>query len=108
MGIATDLSCPRGQARTYTASASPAMAISGWNFAFTIRTAVGGQMLAQVTSGNGITVTDPVNGVLSILLTAALTLWPPKLYYWDLWRTDPGNEDQLASGSFTITGSYRV
>ena len=108
MGVATNLLCPRGQAKTYTASAQSPTNISGWNFAFTIRAAVGGQILAQVTSGNGITITDAVNGILSISLTAAQTMWPPYLYYWDLWRTDAGFEDQLGSGQFTITPSYRL
>lgn len=108
MGVTTNLYCPRGQAINFTATASTPTNVTNWNFAFTVRSSVGGQVLMQATSGNGISITDAVNGVLAIALTAVQTLWPPAAYFWDLWRTDAGFEDQLASGQFTLTGSYRV
>jgi hypothetical protein len=107
MGVKTDLTCPRGQNKTWTATYNVATNITGYNFAFSVRDTAG-RPLFQLTSGAGITPTDPVNGVLTIQATAAQTLWPAARYSWDLWRTDPGFEDQLGYGDFTITPSYRV
>ena len=107
MGVTTTLSCPRGQAKTWTASYSTATNITGFNFAFSVRDA-NGKLLFQATSGAGITPTDLINGVLAIAVTAGQTLWPAQAASWDLWRTDAGFEDQIGSGPFMLTPSYRV
>ena len=116
MGVQTNLTCPRGQNKTWTASYSPATNITGYHFAFTARDLAGNQLL-QATTGSGITITDPVNGVLTIQVTAAQTTWPatvltqsnnPPAAFWDLWRTDAGFEDQIGYGQFIILPSYRV
>lgn len=102
MAISTNLSCAAGQAITFTASAETATAISGWTFAFTIydHSYV---TKSQVTSDNGITVTDEVNGVMTIALSSSDTNFPPGRYYFDLFRTDIA--DCLARGHFYIERS---
>lgn len=108
VAVQTNLTCPSGQARIWTATFQTPTAIAGQNFAFTARDAVGDILFQLTTATGGITITDPVNGVLTIAATAANTTLPPQQGEWDLWRTDAGFEDQLGYGSFTVTPNFRV
>lgn len=107
MATSPNLSCAAGQAITYTVSPPQPANVTNQTFAWNLYDA-SGNILVQLTNGNGITITDPINGVFSITLTAANTLQTPGKYNWDFWRIDAGFQDQLASGSFTIEPSSRT
>ena len=107
--IPANLTCPRGQHRVYQATAKPTLNIAGANFTFSVRdkTMPGGNLLFQATTAAGdISITDAINGVMLITLSEDMTLQIPGNYFWDLWRTDAGFEDQLAAGNFQIGPSY--
>ena len=72
----------------------PVIDITGFNFVFTIRTGKGeGTLLLQLTTtGGGVSLSDPTNGVLSVNLTSAqMDALEIGQYFYDVWRTDIGN-----------------
>lgn len=100
--IRTALTCPRGQAKTWTFSFCPPQSVAGMHFNMNIRQYYGGPIIQQA---NGVIV-DTANGVYSCSFTASQTLLSPGPYVWDTWRTDAGSEDQLGIGPLQIGDSY--
>lgn len=106
MATNKNLSCPVGKAASFSGPPLSLTNIAGWNLAFTIFDAFG-NVLVQIATGSGIIITDAVNGIITINLTAAQTQQVPRTYRYDLWRTDVGFEDRLAAGSFVFLTSSR-
>jgi hypothetical protein len=59
------------------------------------------------TVGSGITITDGVNGVCTITLTAANTLEMDGEYEWALWVIDSGAEAPLSLGTLSMKETAR-
>jgi hypothetical protein len=77
--------------------------ITTWGIRFRIRRRVGAAALVTLTVGAGLTVADP--DTLRIKLTPDQTEALGKGdYVWDLERTDPGFEFQMAGGPFIVEG----
>lgn len=78
--------------------------LTGWALTFTARDQLGdSQALVQKTTGSGITITDTAGGRGTITIaradTAALT---PGDKYFDLSRTDAGQNGVLTSGRWPL------
>lgn len=92
-----------GQAKTITVTmdAAPAGGVAAWTMRFRVRK-LGKSVAFEKTTGSGITVTDAVNGVWTVAVTAAVTaLLDPEQYEWSFWRTDTGSENPIAFGFCT-------
>jgi hypothetical protein len=105
VSIAQNLSCLAGEAVviTVTMDTPPVGGISGWALAFYLKQKYPDAVaLVTKTSGAGIAVTDATAGVFTITLATADTDQTPGPYYYDVWRTDAGQETALAHGRFSI------
>lgn len=85
---------------------SPPTSLAGWSAVFNIRSADGvGIPVLTKTVGSGIALTDPINGIITVTLSAAdtigLTLQSTP-WVWQLNRTDAGNNCMLAKGTMGI------
>lgn len=94
----------RGEAKapTFTPDVPPPGGIAGWTIVF-----YGwyqGDAYPTVTEiTKACTVTDPVNGLFQVTLTAADTkAMTAGRWGWEAWRTDPGSEHLLALGDFEL------
>jgi ABC-type sulfate transport system permease subunit len=86
-----------------TVTMVPATTIAGWAITFTLKVRDrSGAALITRTVGSGITITDAVNGVFTVLLTAANTTLTPGVYSYDIRRTDAGSATTLTYGFITI------
>jgi hypothetical protein len=90
----------RGQAilLTFTAD-STITSVTGWALKFALADRLGTTVLITKTVGSGITITSSTT-VEVILDEADTDGIPAGLYFWDLQRTDPGEETNLANGTF--------
>jgi N-methylhydantoinase B/oxoprolinase/acetone carboxylase alpha subunit len=92
-----------GQAKTITVTmdAAPVGGIVGWTMRFRLRKR-GETVAIEKTTGSGITATDNVNGVWSVVLTGTNTATlDPEQYEWSFWRTDTNSETPVAFGFCT-------
>lgn len=98
----------RGQ--DWTAEFSPtttqgATNITGWTLVFSISTQPGRTITVSATC----TITDAASGEFSVNLTAAETAaLAVGRYYWDVWRTDSGDEDPIANGNLEVISGVRI
>ena len=70
----------------------PEGGVGDWAMRFRVRDEDRAEKLA-LTSGSGVTVTDPTAGVWRVAGTAGED-WPPGgLYTWSFWRVDGGDDD---------------
>lgn len=79
--------------------------ISSWTFIFSVRRRAGDSGLPYIEKSTGITVDDndkTVSFVLDDELTNGLRIGS---YFWDLKRSDSGNEKIVASGKFNLLGT---
>ena len=79
--------------------------ITGFTLQFNIRAEArpGTPVLLSLTTSNGITVTDALNGLYTVTITSAQNLaLGAGTYVFDVWRTDPGSESELAVGKIQI------
>jgi hypothetical protein len=106
------LGCVYGEAVeiTLTMDEAPASGVSGWTLGFWLKKDQGSDPPAVIvtkTSGSGITLVDAVNGVWTIDLSSTNTKQAVGSYYFDVWRTDAGDETALAQGRLLIGNTTR-
>lgn len=79
--------------------------ISGWTLAFTLARAKNGatKLLTQTPE-----IVDVEVGSFKVLIGSEDTDLEPESYWWDVWRTDEGNERLIAIGSLTIQPDVRL
>lgn len=80
--------------------------ITSWSITFSIRETFADDVLISKTVGSGITLTDPTNGKLQIVLSDDDTnLLSSRNYVYDVKRMDAGSEAVLTYGILTIQES---
>lgn len=105
---AVNLSAGRGEAVTFngthqtSATNATAVDITNWTIKVMAKDNVGNTVLDKTAS-----VTSGPSGTYSFAVAKADTLLTPATYYFDVWRTDSGNEKLMGYGSFTITPDVR-
>jgi hypothetical protein len=110
MSIAQNLSCLAGEAVviTVTMDTPPVGGIGSWALAFYLKQKYPDAVaLVTKTGGAGIAVVDATAGIFTVTLAHADTLQTPGPYYYDIWRTDAGQETALAHGRFSIGPAVR-
>jgi hypothetical protein len=91
-----------GQAKlvTVTMDAAPSGGVSGWAVRFRIRRRGAAEATVEKVSGDGVTITDAVNGVWLVTLAGDDTgELSPIQYDWSFWRTDTDTEFPIAFGT---------
>lgn len=84
---------------TVTMDAAPAGGVASWIMRFRLRQR-GKSVLIEKTLGDGVTITDAVNGVWTIALSGADTENLLSYSYdWSFWRTDVTTEAPIAFGT---------
>ena len=80
--------------------------ITGWTLAFNISRQPGQTVILGPLTP---TVTSAANGEYEVELTAAQTATlSVGRYYWDVWRTDSGDEDPIATGMLEVVSGVRL
>jgi hypothetical protein len=106
MAIKTDIAWYLGEDVTLTVTMSPAVNITGWSLAFTVKRAYGdAAALLSKTTAAGITITDAANGVFRVTLASADTnnaTVGAGAYVYDVQRTDSGFRTVLCLGTLTV------
>lgn len=93
---------------TITDSAGSAQAITGWAMQFTLTNINdrSGTALITKTVGSGITITNGAGGICQVAIadtdTDGLVGSDAPRYWYELARTDAGNEDVLAYGTVVL------
>lgn len=100
----------RGEAKslvfTVYDSAGAAQDVTGWTVYFRVRkTFADGAVITKYTSGNGVTLTTPTSGIITVTLDEDDTTQTVGTYRCTLARTDEGSETVLADGTFKIKGN---
>jgi hypothetical protein len=79
--------------------------LTGKKLTFTARKSLGNPVVFQKISGSGITVTDLVGGLATVLISPGDTSWLPDntTLVWDLeMNNDPGSPITLSDGTLTV------
>ena len=104
-----DLTIQRGQAAQLSwVRSTGTQNAGGWATVFTVRKRKSDTSFVIQITGLSVSQTNTPGDTLSTTVTAAQNTIAPGLYYWDLWRTDPGTEDPLASGQYIVKADVRV
>ncbi|MDE2102181.1 MAG: hypothetical protein KGL39_33355 [Patescibacteria group bacterium] len=111
MSVTSSFSFPRGTDVSLPFSAVTPTSISGWSLQMNIKVSPADavdKLILDTGSNAGITITDSTNGNFTVAITAAqTTTLGVGTFVWDVWRTDTGSNDLLATGTMQITGSVR-
>lgn len=111
MAITNSFRFPKGTDVSLTFTPVTVVSISGWTLQMNIKvllTDASNRLTLDNAGNGGISITNASNGVFAVAITAAQTVaLGVGSFVWDIWRTDNGANDLLASGTLIITGSVR-
>ena len=102
MAVEANISWFIGEDLTFTDTIT-GVNITGWAISFKLEPLAGGTDLFTKTVGNGITLTTPVSGIMTIAIAAANTSsLEPGRYRYEIARTDAGAATVLTYGYVTL------
>lgn len=104
MPIVQSINVRRGENIVLHFTMSPGKDITGWVISFTVAKAWNASNKTfQVTA----TITSGPNGTFDVIITSDQLNIATGTYYYDLFRTDPGNFRCLSVGEFIISEDVR-
>jgi hypothetical protein len=96
----------RGSDVTLNFTESPVVDITGWTMSFRLKQSQADPTTLLTVNAS---ITSAPAGTFSVALTAAQTLTlAAGTYQWDVWRTDTGSANALATGTLIVTGSVKI
>ena len=103
MATTQEIGITRGESKALRFNMRPVVDITGWVLSFTIVKKLDSP--TKVTQQTGVIVSGP-SGIFDILLPRSVTLLiDAGTYYFDVWRTNAGEENPVADGKFVVKGS---
>ena len=104
MAVTQTIEVYRGEQATLNFTMTPVENILGWTIHFTVakKANVSTKLIGPLL------VPALASGIFRVQLTEELLNLNPGSYFYDAWRTDEGQEQVLALGTFLVIGNARV